>query len=106
MNVRESTSDFLNGIQKVCLDDDEEECRRNSGKAVSFGNGVYAGAPVFVAKEDAKDEDDGYILSQLYMSDTHKTNIAILDAKSMKLLTMLELECHIPYQFHGAYWPL
>lgn len=105
-NVREPSSDFLNGLQKVDLDGDDGSGNDRSSKVVSFGEGVYAGAPVFVSKPQPTSEDDGYILSQLYRSNEHNTDICILDARTMETLTLLRLDSSIPYQFHGAWWPL
>ena len=70
---------------------------------ISFGPTTFAGAPIFVAKEECKKEDDGYILTQLYRSDEHRSDISILDAASMEELALLRLESHITYQFHGAW---
>ncbi|KAL3918643.1 MAG: hypothetical protein SGILL_004140, partial [Bacillariaceae sp.] len=53
-NTREDHVAFTNSIQKVDLE--TGKC----SKVVSFGDGAFAGAPVFVRKPDGKAEDDGY----------------------------------------------
>jgi carotenoid cleavage dioxygenase-like enzyme len=99
-NVREDRASFTNSIQKV--DMETGKC----SDVVSFGDGTYAGAPIFLPTEPAgEDEDDGYILTQVYRSYEHRSDIAILDAKMMKVVTLLQLDTHIPYQFHGAWYP-
>lgn len=100
-NTRTETASFLNALQKVDLE--TEEC----SKVVSFGDDVFAGNPIFVPKGNGhqKHEDNGYILSQLYRSDQHKSDICILDAASMKQVALLRLDYHITYQFHGEWCP-
>ena len=76
---------------------------------VTFGEGVHAGAPIFVsatAKDPKlKEEDDGYICTQLFRSKDHGTDVCILDAKSMQKLCTLRLSKPVPYQFHGTWIP-
>ena len=99
INTRQEGVDYVNSLQKVDLESGE------ASEITSFGEGVYAGSPVFVEKADAKEEDDGYILTQLYRSMDHGSDIAILDARTMKKVTLLRLKSHVPFQFHGAYQP-
>ncbi len=96
-NTRTANAGFVNSLQKVDLE--TGEC----SDVISFGDTVFAGNPIFVPKSDAVKEDDGYILSQLYRSDEHRSDICILDASTMKQVTLLGLESHITYQFHGEW---
>jgi all-trans-8'-apo-beta-carotenal 15,15'-oxygenase len=98
-NPREEDVDFGNSLQKV--DMETGKC----SKVITFGEGVLAGAGIFVPKKNAKKEDDGYVLTQLYRSKDHGSDICILDATSMKKLALLRLEKPVPYQFHGAWYP-
>jgi len=92
-------------LQKVDLE--TSEC----STVVSFGEGVYAGAPIFVPRRnnDGDDskllEDDGYVITQLYNSNEHSTDVCILDAMSMKKFTVLRLAKPVPFQFHGTWVP-
>jgi all-trans-8'-apo-beta-carotenal 15,15'-oxygenase len=98
-NTREDDADFTNSIQKVDLE---------TGKCsdvISFGEGVYAGTPIFVPRSGGKFEDDGYVMVQLYRSLEHRSDVCILDTRTLKKLTLLQLESHVPYQFHGAWYP-
>ena len=97
LNVRGEHDAFLNRIQKVNLETGE------ASEAVSFGPHAYAGAPLFAGRPNARTEDDGYVLAQVYRAHDHQTDVVILDARSMKLLTRLRLSKHVPYQFHGAW---
>ena len=98
-NTRTENAGFLNSLQKVDL------VTGDCSEVITFGDSVYAGNPIFVPKPDAKHEDEGYILSQLYRSDDHQSDIAILDASTMQLVTRLRLQSHITYQFHGEWCP-
>jgi all-trans-8'-apo-beta-carotenal 15,15'-oxygenase len=98
-NTREDHVDFANSLQKV--DMETGEC----SEVIAFGDGVYAGGPIFVPKENATTEDDGYIVTQLYRSNDHGSDISILDASSMKQLALLRLAKPVPYQFHGSWYP-
>lgn len=70
------------------------------------------GEPVFVPRLGWKScevgaEDDGYVLVQLYVPETHCTEFVILDAKHVDQgpLARIKLKHHIPYGFHGTFTP-
>jgi all-trans-8'-apo-beta-carotenal 15,15'-oxygenase len=98
VNVRQQGADFSDSLQKVDLESG------TCSDVVSFGEGVYAGGPVFCPKPDAKTEDDGYLLAQLYRSHDHGSDVCILDAKTMNTLAILRLNAPVPYQFHGVFF--
>ena len=89
---------YTNSIQKIDLE--LETC----SDVISFGEGVYAGGPLFVPKENAHDEDDGYIFTQLYRSKDHGSDVCILDAKTMQKIALLRLDARVPFQFHGTWY--
>jgi hypothetical protein len=62
---------------KICFENDDK-----SSPVILFGKDVYAGAPVFMPKPQARSEDEGYILTQLYNSNEHGSNVCILDVKT------------------------
>ena len=97
LNVRGVNDAFLNQVQKVNLETGQV------GRAVSFGPHTFAGAPLFVSKPNPLTEDDGYVFSQVYRADDHRTDVVILDARTMQLVTRMRLSSHVPYQFHGAW---
>ena len=53
------------------------------------------------------DEDDGFVIVQLYIPETHRTEFAILDAKHIDQgpIASIRLKHHIPYGFHGTFTP-
>ena len=96
VNARQPGADFTDSLQKIDLD---------SGTAsdiVSFGEGVYAGNPIFWPKLDANTEDDGYLVTQLYRSHDHGSDVCILNSKTMEKLALFRLNAPVPYQFHGV----
>ncbi len=78
---------------------------RGPWPVASFGAGRYAGAPIFVPRPSGVAEDDGYLLTNVYDSNTHRTDIAILDAAKIDNgpLALLRLPVHVPYSFHGIW---
>lgn len=53
------------------------------------------------------EEDDGFVLVQLYVPETHCTEFVILDARRVDRgpLARIKLKHHIPYGFHGTFTP-
>jgi beta,beta-carotene 9',10'-dioxygenase len=75
-----------------------------TGKAQAFSDGdrVY-GEPVFVARPDAKDEDDGVLLSVGASQRAESSALAVIDARTMELLASAEVPSAIPLGFHGSF---
>lgn len=70
-------------------------------------NGVL-GEPVFVPKPSLDaEEDEGWIIVQLYNCAEHKTQFVILDAQRLEKgpIARLKLKHHTPYGFHGTFTP-
>lgn len=70
------------------------------------------GEPVFVPRRGwdswkEGDEDDGFVVVQLYVPELHRTEFVILDAKHVDRgpVTRIKLKHHIPYGFHGTFAP-
>ncbi|MET0595626.1 MAG: carotenoid oxygenase family protein, partial [Polyangiaceae bacterium] len=75
-----------------------------SGESSAFSDGdrVY-GEPVFVARPDGRDEDDGVLLSVGASTRTDTSALAIIDAKTMALVASAEVPNAIPLGFHGSF---
>ncbi|RVE52616.1 hypothetical protein evm_002735, partial [Chilo suppressalis] len=57
----------------------------------------YPSEPIFVPAPNAKDEDDGVLLSSLvFASDTHRVSLAVLAAKDLKLLACASFHTSSP----------
>lgn len=82
------------GVLKYDLLDEKEV------SYVDYGE-FYGGEALFVPKNGATEEDDGYLL-ELLMSDT-KAEMLIIDAKSMKETARLHLPQRVPFGVHACW---
>lgn len=71
------------------------------------GDGRMVGEPVFVARSAEADEDDGFVLHQLYDAASDRSAIDVLDARAIDAepLARLWLDERIPMGFHGNFAP-
>jgi len=98
------TVEWLDGLQKIDMEEG------TVSDVITFGEGSYAGPPAFVPRRNKNgtlvgdQEDDGFIFTTIYRSKEHRSDVAILDASSLDVLCLMELEHHVPFQFHGDYW--
>jgi len=89
--------DWLDGIQKIDME------TGTSSKFMVFGPDSFAGPPTFVPKENMDSEDDGYIITTVYRSKEHRSDVIVMDAANLQTLCILGLRQHIPFQFHGDF---
>jgi len=66
--------------------------------------GCYPTEPVFIAKPQAKDEDDGIILSLVLDAIAQKSFVVILDAKNLKEIARIYAPHHIPFTVHSKFF--
>ena len=64
---------------------------------------LVGGEPLFVAKKDAVEEDDGYIV-ELLMSES-ESQLIVLDANSLEECTRLILPQRVPFGVHSLWIP-
>ncbi|TRY99940.1 hypothetical protein DNTS_004707 [Danionella cerebrum] len=65
---------------------------------------LYPSEPVFIPTPDAKEEDDGVILSVIITPVQDKSTFLLaLDAKTFEELGRAEVPVNIPYGFHGVF---
>jgi beta,beta-carotene 9',10'-dioxygenase len=69
-----------------------------------YEEGCYPGEPVFVARPEAAEEDDGVILSVVLDAKKAASFLLVLDASSFRELARAEVSHHIPFGFHGNYF--
>ncbi|MEB3883453.1 carotenoid oxygenase family protein [Lyngbya sp. CCY1209] len=88
----------LQGVLKVDLETGD----RQLWSAAPRG---FAGEPVFVPRPDGNSEDDGWVLMLVYNSETHQSDVVILDGKDVNQgpVARLHLKHHIPYGLHGTF---
>jgi beta,beta-carotene 9',10'-dioxygenase len=65
--------------------------------------GCYPGEPVFVARPDAADEDDGVLLSVVLDANTSTSFMLVLDAADLGEIARAAVPHHIPFGFHGQF---
>jgi len=68
-----------------------------------YGPGRSALEPVFVAREGATAEDDGWVMSYVYDADRNATDVVILDAQCVadRPVATISLPVRVPFGFHG-----
>jgi len=62
------------------------------------------GEPIFVPRLNAKEEDDGVVLSVILDSNSGQSFLLILDSKSFKEIARALVRHHIPFGIHGQYY--
>ncbi len=69
----------------------------------TWGTGVEVGEPIFVAREGATAEDDGWIMVLLYDAARDTSDLVILDATDITgdRVATIELPQRVPHGFHG-----
>ena len=72
-----------------------------------FGEGRQGSEAIFIPKEHAKSEDDGYMMSFVYDQNKKTTDLVIVDALdfSRPALASVHLPARVPYGFHGNWLP-
>ncbi|HBE20669.1 MAG TPA: Apocarotenoid-15,15'-oxygenase [Cyanobacteria bacterium UBA11149] len=90
----------LQAILKLDINNSEEQIW--SGAPHGF-----VSEPIFVPRPHATTEDDGWVLSLVYDSSHHRSDVVILDGRNLneEPVARLHLKHHIPYGLHGSWTP-
>lgn len=89
-------ADFLDNLVKIDL---------KAGSVKTWhAAGRYPGEPVFVAAPDAREEDDGVILSVVLDVHESRSFLLVLDASTWEEIARAEAPHHIPFGFHGNFF--
>lgn len=70
--------------------------------SIDFPQGI-AGEPVFVAKPEAENEDDGWLLFPRYESKKRQTILTITEARDLNIVYEAALPHNVPMGFHGTW---
>jgi carotenoid cleavage dioxygenase-like enzyme len=70
-----------------------------------FADGCFPGEPVFVAAPDAQREGDGVLLSVVLDASRNTSFLLVLDATTLAEIARAECPHHIPFSFHGNFFP-
>ena len=61
------------------------------------------GEALFVPKSNPQKEDDGWLITLVYMADSHLSELWILRADTLQTQARLALPHHVPLGFHGTW---
>ena len=86
----------MQGLAKVNVETKESYAWRERG--------AVASEPVFVEAPDAKEEDDGVVLSMVIGLGGKKSFLLILDAKAFKEIARAEVQYQFSATLHGDFW--
>ena len=86
------------------LDDITKINVETSEHLVWYKENCYPGEPIFVAAPDAKEEDDGILLSVVFDANAYNTFLLVLDAKTLEEQARAILPEVVPFSFHGNYF--
>ena len=93
----QSAGGFFDSIVKIDVE---------SGEIMRwYEPGCYPGEPVFVASPGSSIEDEGVILSVVLDPQIGRSFVLVLDASSLAERARAEVPHHIPFGFHGSYFP-
>jgi carotenoid cleavage dioxygenase len=72
-----------------------------------YGPGRVTLEPVFVPREGATAEDDGWVISYVHDNTTNRADVVILDAQDFtgSPVATVHLPVRVPYGFHGNWIP-
>lgn len=96
----ESTSIGMQAVIKYDLNQHTSEIH-------DFGQHAEIGEAVFVPKDHAYDEDDGYLLTYVYDKLTTNSHCVLLNAKhiAQKPIASIALPQRVPHGLHGSWIP-
>ena len=76
---------------------------KTGATAVHDLRGRSSGEALFVPREGARTEDDGFLMSWVYDPQADTSEFIVLDALSMVQLGAVRLPVRVPYGFHGSW---
>nr|AGN03861.1 9-cis epoxycarotenoid dioxygenase [Scutellaria baicalensis] len=69
-----------------------------------YGEEKFGGEPLFLPRDaNSEEEDDGYILAFVHDEKAWKSELQIVNAKTMKMEASVKLPSRVPYGFHGTF---
>jgi 8'-apo-carotenoid 13,14-cleaving dioxygenase len=81
----------------------KQDLQTGTATEFSVGAGRHSAEPVFIPREGATAEDDGYLMTYVYDSAKNSSDLVILDAQDLArpALAQVHLPNRVPYGFHG-----
>eukprot|EP01119_Soliformovum_irregulare_P004203 TRINITY_DN15211_c0_g1_i1.p1 TRINITY_DN15211_c0_g1~~TRINITY_DN15211_c0_g1_i1.p1 ORF type:complete len:490 (-),score=143.09 TRINITY_DN15211_c0_g1_i1:18-1487(-) len=65
--------------------------------------GMYPGEAIFVPDPNGKDEDDGVLMSVVLNANLDRSDLIVLNAKTMEEMGRAEVPFTVPFGFHGNF---
>lgn len=79
----------------------------NQVAVIKLGEGEVCGEVFYQPRDDATEEDDGYLMTYVYNWNTQKTQFVMWDSKTLndesKPVLTVQLNHRIPNGFHGYF---
>lgn len=81
----------------------KHDMRSGTATEFSVGAGRHSAEPVFIPREGATNEDDGYLMTYVFDANKNTSDLLILDAQDLSrpALAQVHLPSRVPYGFHG-----
>lgn len=85
----------------------KHDVQRGTTTQFDVGPGRHSAEPVFVPRDGATDEDDGYLMTFVYDANRKASDFLILDARDLSEppVASVQLPVRVPYGFHGNWVP-
>ena len=77
--------------------------KQGTSQTLVFGDGKMAAEPVFVPRDGATNEDDGYLLTLVFDPASNKSDLVIVPAEDLSAgaIATIHLPRRVPFGFHG-----
>jgi carotenoid cleavage dioxygenase len=96
---------YLAGISEVFVQADliKQDLAKQVTQVRHDGPNFGYGEPVFVARENSKSEDDGFVMALRHNTDTDLSDLVVLDAQDFcgEPVAVVHLPVRVPNGFHG-----
>ena len=82
----------------------KQDMQTGKSDRLAFGAGRHGAEPVFVPRQGATAEDDGYILTFVYDEASNASELLIVDARDLARGPLARVKVpRVPYGFHGSW---
>jgi carotenoid cleavage dioxygenase len=81
----------------------KHDVKKQTTEEYRFAGEKEAAEPIFVSRENAQSEDDGWLLTYLFDPAKETSEVVILDAQDFKSapIASIKLATRVPHGFHG-----
>ncbi len=85
----------------------KHDMQTGTSSTFNFGAGRHGAEAIFIPKENAESEDDGFLMTYVFDESRKASELIILDALDMTrpALAQVLLPVRVPYGFHGSWVP-